>query len=144
MSFQPLDPNPTVRFSHGVTYLTPEPVIEVEIAATDALGVLLGTPQRTSVLVDSGADYTILDDRIAPILGIDLDRCRPATVIAVGGGSIPGKAAPLWIGLCGIWVHAVTIFQERPTPQLLGREGVFDQLAITFVQGESRLLAAVA
>lgn len=144
MSFQPLEPNPTVRFSHGVTYLTPDPVIEIEVAATDPVGILVGSPRLTSVLVDSGSDFTILDDRLAPILGIDLARCEPASVAAVGGGIVPGKAAPLLIGLCGVWIRALTIFQERPSTQLLGREGVFDRLAITFLQGQSRILAGVA
>jgi len=143
LSFQPVTPAPVLAFSHSVTYVR-EPMVEIEVAATDSSGILLGTAQRASVMVDSGADYTILDERLAPYLGVDLAQCRSTETIAFGGEKIPGRWRYLKIGICGQWIDAFTVFQQTPQPQILGRDGIFDRLAITFLQRDRQLLAAAA
>ena len=91
-----------------------EPMVEVEVAATDPDGILLGEPRLTTVLVDSGADYTILDARLAPVLGIDLARCVPADTSVVGGGTVSGRATHLKIGRAGAGMrHAVSRLPGR-------------------------------
>ena len=119
-------------------------MVEAEVAHIDPLGVWLGA-ERVSVLVDSGADYTIIDERYAPLLGVDLGHCMPVTTKVVGGRDIPGRSTALLIGLCGTWIDARVVFQhmEPGEPNLLGREDVFDRVGFAFV-GQTELLAAVA
>lgn len=126
-----------------MTY-TNEPMVEIEVAATDSLGVLLGVPQPTSVMVDSGADITVLDQRLAPVLGLDLGACPETELTTVGGHKLPGRWRYLKIGICGLWIDAPVVFQSRPAPQVLGRHSIFERLAITFLQRDLRLLAVAA
>jgi hypothetical protein len=68
-----LAPPVALSFTHGNAYAKSpprRPEIEVELAATSPGGAMLGQPIRTNVLVDSGADFTMLD----PQLG-DKARC---------------------------------------------------------------------
>lgn len=143
MSFQPVTPAPVLTFSHSVAY-TNEPMVEIEVAATDPVGILLGTPRPTSVMVDSGSSITILDERLAPILGLDLAACPETTLETIGGHEIPGRWRYVKIGICGLWIDAPVVFQAQPQPQLLGRHSIFDRLAITFLQRDLRLFAAAA
>lgn len=118
-------------------------MVEIEVAATSPDGLLLGEPQLANVMVDSGAEFTILDDRLAPLLGLDLQQLPPAPMIGIGTQEVPGRAYHnTMIGLCGIWVVATVVFQERPSPSLLGRQAIFERLGFGFFQGQSRLLAA--
>ena len=119
-------------------------MVEVEVVATDATGILLGAPQKTTVLVDSGADFTMLDDRLAPLLGVPSSFGRPISLEGIANNEVHGRLVPLKIGLCGAWIDAPVMFCPRPDPQLLGRAGVFDQMTFSFIHGQSRLFAAAA
>lgn len=145
MSFRLADSPPQLVFTHEATYYQDEPLAEIEVAVTDQVGILLGESLITTVMVDSGADYTILDERWAPRLGLDLASLPDAEMTGIGGVKVPGRVRyNVLIGLCGIWVPSTVIFQTKPQPQLLGRDGVFESLNIAFQHGTRRLLGAVA
>jgi hypothetical protein len=121
-------------------------MLEVEIAATTAAGQLLGKPLTTAVLVDSGADVTMLDGGLAPTLGIDLTQCPHDSVGGVGAGGVPVAAATVRMLLCSTWVRVPVNFTLRPIghPQLLGRSGAFDEVAWAFLHRHAILAAAPA
>lgn len=122
-------------------------MIEVEIAVTSG-GVLVGKPLRTSVLVDSGADTTMLDGGLAATLGIDLNdpRLPKGTVGGVGKGGVDVTRANVRMSLCGRWLTVPADFTHEPIqhPQLLGRAGAFEGLLVAFVHGQTTMFAAAA
>jgi hypothetical protein len=111
----------------------------VEIAATTPSGMLAGSPVTTLVLVDSGADVTMLDETLAPTLGIDLQSVTPEPVGGIGG-TVMSRSHPVQMHLCGVWVRVPVLFTPNQRPQLLGREGVFDRLGILFVHRHNTML----
>lgn len=119
------------------------PIIDVEVAATTPNGVLLGTPLRTDVLVDSGADVTMLEASLAGTLGIDLRGCPMEWVQGVGGVKPVWKAIVM-MHLCDAWVHVPVAFALQQQPQLLGRDGAFDSLWVAFGHRHGLLLSSVA
>lgn len=138
-------PNPvSVPFSHAAIYnAIPQkrPEIEVEIATTGPSGMLQGRPVRTTLLVDSGADTTVLDNSYAAALSIDLNKCK---VIKVQGvtGSDAMRETTVRMNLCGSWYTVPVWFSAGQQPGLLGRNGVFDNILVAFLHGRGVLLAA--
>jgi len=133
----------TVTMTHGGTYANAtnrRPTIEVDLAATSPSGVLLGTA-RTSVLIDSGADVTMLNSAHALTLGVDLSVC-PIVQIGGIGGNVSGRRTTVKMHLCGRWVDVLVDFVPGQNPQLLGREGAFDALLVTFAHRFSVVFAA--
>jgi hypothetical protein len=135
--------------SHAGAYTTAlqgRPILEVEIAAVNRQGVLQGRAIRTTVLVDSGADVTMLDGRLAPTLGIDLSRCPHTHVGGVGAGGVPVAVATLKMGLCDHWYEVPVNFTLNAIghTQLLGRAGAFDQVIFTFVHRHRVVMASAA
>jgi hypothetical protein len=139
----------SLRFTHGGSYTSApgnRPIISVEIAAVDAQGRLQGQPVRTTVLVDSGADMTMLDGALARPLGIDLSRCPQGSVGGVGHGGVPVAAAPVKMALCDTWLDIPVNFTLRSIghTQLLGRAGAFESILFTFVHQHRTIVAAAA
>lgn len=151
MSLVQLSPAASLSLTHGSLYghhPGARPVIEVEVAATDSNGQLQGKPVRTSVLVDSGADTTMLDGGLAKTLGIDLADARypRGQIGGVGQGGVSVVQVSVLMRICDKW-HAVPVnFTLNPIghPQLLGRDGAFDGLVIAFIHGQTAMLAAAA
>ena len=120
-----------------------QPEINVEIASVTASGVLLGTV-RTPLVVDSGADCTILDEAYALPLGIDLSQCPIGHIGGIEGGSIRVRSARVLMFLCETWIDAEVWFQPDRWPQVLGRQDVFDNLFITFFHRANEVYASTA
>ncbi|MCX7785566.1 MAG: retroviral-like aspartic protease family protein [candidate division WOR-3 bacterium] len=85
------------------------------------------------MIVDSGADYTLLPKRYAEILGIDLIDCVPKTTLGVGGSETVYLYKSLTIRL-GKWQKKIPVgFLERDDiPALLGRLEFIEALEVTF------------
>jgi hypothetical protein len=117
----------------------------VELAAVDSQGLLIGNPITTVVLVDSGADVSMLDGALARSLGIDLAQCAQGTVGGVGAGGVAVASADVKMNLCDRWLTIPVHFTVHPIthPQLLGREGAFESVMFTFAHSH-RTIAAVA
>ena len=115
------NPAPVV-FSHGTSYGSQpgqRPIMVVEFAAIDMSGRLLGST-TTNVLVDSGADVSMLNAELASELGLDLASMVSGTVDGVGG-STPAfePTTPVLANLCGQWTRVAACFEEGRDPNLL-------------------------
>jgi len=148
VTLEPLPDPRGMRFTHGADYGIfggpGAPMIEVEVAAVTSQGVLRGQSIQTTVLVDSGAEYTLLDRRWIRPLGLHEWEGVTSEMDGVGGGKVNGRLIKVLMGLSGGWLSVPVIFCDNPKPALLGREGAFEALWIAFLHGERRLLAAVA
>lgn len=100
----------------------------------------MGQPVRTTLLVDSGADTTMIDEVYAAFLGIILDQLPPIEVGGIGGKVIARRAV-LMMDLCGRWVPVPVWFHPDMVPGLLGREVVFDNLIVAFAHKRNAFLA---
>ena len=146
MSFALLPSPATMSFSHAARYSPAAPrwpLAEVELAAVGPGGLLAGSPITTVVLVDSGADITMLDEALASALGIDLAPI-PAEMVGGVGGRTTARRHDVMIDMCGRWISAPVLFSAGQRPQLLGRAGVFDRIDITFVHRLNVMLGAAA
>jgi hypothetical protein len=147
LTLQQLAKPARLAFTHQHSYGAAPPrwpMLEVELAVTTPGGVMVGRPITTSVLVDSGADITMLDAALAPILGVDLRRCPVQQVQGVGPAPIQARQAIVKMNLCGRWVNIPILFSPNLQPQLLGRAGVFDVVSIAFLHRRNMFLAAAA
>jgi hypothetical protein len=132
-------------YSHKGDYPDSRPIITLEFAATDPNGVLLGA-HRTGVLVDSGADLTILENGVASALGLDLSDEESYPRGRIGGiaGGLIVAGATIMAELCGRWFTIPVVFAVPPRAGLpapnvqncLGREGVFDYVGFAFGRAE--------
>lgn len=144
---QQLAPQINLNFGFGSSYAAApvrRPMMEIELAAVDANGALLGQT-KTVLLVDSGADRTVLDSGLAGILGIDLSAVAPRQMGVAGGGVVQSWLSPnpILMLLCGKWVRVPVEFCHGQQPGLLGREGAFDALRLAFIHSVSLLVAAI-
>jgi hypothetical protein len=112
----------------------------LEIAARSPAGRLLGQPVRTTLLVDSGADITMIDEVYAAFLGVDLTQLPTVQIHGIGGSTV-AREGVLMMDLCGRWVPAPVWFCSDRMPGLLGREVVFDNLIVAFAHRQSTFLA---
>lgn len=114
----------------------------VEFAVTDPNGLLLGSA-TTNVLVDSGADITMLNADIAAQLGLDINAMTPGVMGGVGGNTTAySPAGPIWANLCGRWVSIPVCFEPDRNPNLLGRQGAFESMYVAFLHGHALMLAS--
>ncbi len=90
------------------------------------------------MIVDTGADYTLLPRRYAQVLGIDLSKCVPKTSLGIGGSETVYLYKNLLIKICG-WQKKIPIgFLERDDiPALLGRLECLEVLRVTFENFET-------
>jgi len=136
----------TFSLTHNGSYASHSrrrPEIEVEVASVTPSGVLIRT-LRTTFVVDSGSDCSVLDEGYARPLGIDLSRCPVVPLGGIEGGEIPVRSSRLLMYLCERWVSVEVCFQRNRRPQVLGRQDVFDNLLITFFHRASELYASTA
>jgi hypothetical protein len=150
LTLQALTQPVSVPFSHvGVyagTAANPRPIVQVEIASISPAGQLLGKPLTTSVLVDSGADVTMLDGGLATALGVNLAACPQGSIGGVGSGGVPVAATTIKMQLCGTWLDIPVNFTLQPIthPQLLGRSGAFERVFWGFMHDRAAVLAIAA
>jgi hypothetical protein len=85
------------------------------------------------MVVDSGADYTLLPATYAELLGIDLAACVPMTTFGIGGSETVHLYKSLNVRL-GDWRAEVPAgFLERDdVPALLGRLKFMEALEVAF------------
>ena len=85
------------------------------------------------MVVDSGADYTLLPKVYAELLGIDLRSCVPMTTSGIGGSETVHLCKSLNVKL-GDWRAKVPAgFLERDdVPALLGRLKFMEEMEVTF------------
>jgi hypothetical protein len=137
----------SVNFSHRGDYSnepTGRPVVDVEFASIDRNGALMGA-RETGVMVDTGAEITILGNDVALALGLN-PKALPLRFLE---GIVPGRRMPCGEGcvlarLCATWFEIPVIFPTEAVSvrNVLGRAGVFDQVRFGFGGGERAVYAA--
>jgi hypothetical protein len=89
---------------------------------------------EVTMLVDTGADYTLLPHAYVEALGINLEReCRRISTVGVGGSEVIHFLAGLQIRL-GPWPRRIPVgfAQHDAVPALLGRAGCLDSFDVRF------------
>jgi hypothetical protein len=131
----------TVHFSHRGDYSTEptgRPIVDIEFAATDSHGTLMGA-HETGVMVDTGAEITMLGHDVAAALGLN-PKELPLRFLQgiVPGRQLPCGEASVMARLCDVWVEIPVIFPINPVTirHVLGRAGVFDYIRFGFGGGE--------
>ena len=84
--------------------------------------------QPIEMVIDTGADYTLLPKKYSLILGINLIKdCSPETTLGIGGGETVYQYPKLLVKL-GNWQKKIPVgFLERDNiPPLLGRLGCLE------------------
>ncbi len=99
--------------------------------------VLLSGPTDSLVLealVDTGADITVVDIELAPVLGVILDERRTVTVSGLAGKTI-GYQASITCTIGDQVFLKVPVLFAKLAPQsygVLGHAGLFDRMKLTF------------
>lgn len=85
------------------------------------------------MLVDSGADYTLLPRKYAELLGIDFSKCAPKTTLGVGGSETVYFYKSIMVRL-GIWQKEIPVgfLARNDIPPLLGRLEFMEVLEVAF------------
>lgn len=103
------------------------------------------------VLIDSGADISVLPVWVANLLGVDLSNCEKRTYKGVGGGEVIGRMAEVRVGITHLggveldvdgyilgtqgtpFLPTVLVaFVDDDSTYILGRLDVFDLFAFVF------------
>lgn len=133
----------SASFTHGEPYISNpanRPYIEVEIAAVTSSFTYKGS-FKTLVLVDSGADMTMLDASVAGKLGIDLSRCPTKNFYGIGDKPVAAYISEVLVYLCEKWFRIPVSFVTQNQTPLLGRNGTFDLMLLSFDSKNSALMA---
>lgn len=92
------------------------------------------------MIINSGADYTLLPKRYAAVLGIQLEECEEEKTVGIGGEEVVYQYRDLPIKI-GTWEHKIPVgFLEREdTPALMGRLGCIEAIKLIF-EGHKSIL----
>ena len=102
-------------------------MVEAEIQAPDAV-----YPVR--LLLDSGADYTMLPKSLGELVGLNFSRLRALTVTGVEGRGVKAYLGTVQLRIAGLLLPPIPCLygSSDKTPLLLGREGFFDLFDVMF------------
>ena len=146
--FSRLSRSEAMTFDHSRVYSgiggVPQATVVFRNPAPELRGTMLG---RATVLVtiDSGADVTVISNKYASPLHIDLEQFKPTRSMQGAGGTNYPVYQKIWLEahLCGKWIRLPVFFYANDTPRgLLGRAGAFEAIRIAFVHGRQVMYAA--
>jgi len=94
------------------------------------------------MIIDSGADYSLLPKRYAAVLGIRLEECEEEKTVGIGGVEVVYQYKNLPIKV-GSWEQKIPVgFLEREDiPALMGRLGCIEVIKLIFEDHKSILQA---
>lgn len=103
---------------------------------TAKLGKTKNNSKYFEFLIDSGADYTIIPQSDAEILGINYENIKSKEIIieAANLTKIRTKEVRLTITIRDISFTIPVLISEKEVERLIGRKGLFDKFEITFKQ----------
>lgn len=110
-------------------------VIKRPVADVDFWSVTLEKWIPVRMVVDTGADYTLLPKWIAGKLGVDLGRdCRKYRTAGVGGEEEVFLLRGEWKAKIGEWEESVVLgfIGDNNVPPLLGRLKFMEKFKVTF------------
>ena len=96
------------------------------------------------MLVDTGADYTLLPQAYAAILGINLEKeCRPLVTAGIGGAERVYLLPQLEMRL-GSWPRRIPVgfLDHDDVPPLLGRIRCLDSFDVRFARHQTTFTLA--
>ena len=92
-----------------------------------------GTKVRYEVLIDSGADFTILPIGLMSVLNIDMKNCREINFSGVGGEIIKGVITKIALGIGEHNYLTNVVFAEiSGAIGILGQLGFFNFFKVSF------------
>lgn len=86
-------------------------------------------------LIDSGADYNILDAGIADVLGIRVTSGHKRQIAGIGGHKIKGYEHDLFLKVAGKQYRTKVVFSKEIPPHsfgVLGNQGFFNHFRVNF------------
>lgn len=138
---QALQKPASIKFDYVAAYAAGgRPLIRVEFAAVNEIGLLRGTFQAV-MLVDSGADLSMLPTEAMGWLGLDIDAMDEVMTLDPHGVEVAAPATWILARLCGQWAPVEVGFHDN-SPPILGRAGAFDALVLGFDHSQGLLLGA--
>lgn len=106
-----------------------------EIFVKDTSGIW----RALTLYVDSGADVTILRRSYGDLLGLDVEKGRPAKFRGFGKEEIQTFLHDLDLKIGNNEIKTkVAICQDDSVPNVLGRVSVFDKYIISFLNGKEQ------
>ncbi|MBI2358802.1 MAG: retropepsin-like domain-containing protein [Deltaproteobacteria bacterium] len=110
-----------------------KPVIPVRLSGP-------ARPVNVFMLVDSGADLSMLPYSVGETIGLALDMSTRSEVQGIGDGTVPYVLGDVDLEVGGINLHArVGWALIEEVPLLLGRLDIFSELAIEFREFDNRI-----
>jgi hypothetical protein len=93
------------------------------------------------LLLDSGADCTMLPKSFGELIGLDFGRLPALTVTGIEGRGMKAFKGPLCLQIGGLKLPPIPCLYAASdrTPLLLGREGFFDLFDICFDNRHKKL-----
>lgn len=91
---------------------------------------------RISMIVDSGADITLLPKMYAGVLGIDTNECRKEETKGVGGEAEIYLCKDLVVKIGEGELNIVAGFIDEDIPPLMGRADFFNTFEVCFKKDE--------
>lgn len=110
-------------------------VIKRPVADVSFWSVIFKKWVPVRMVVDTGADYTLLPKWIAGKLGVDLNRdCRRYKTAGVGGEENVFLLKKEWQAKIGEWEESVVLgfIGDNDVPPLLGRLKFMEKFKVTF------------
>lgn len=146
--FGRLDRPEALTFDHRHAYLgidaAPQMLVTFRNPDPQLRGTMFGFA-TVLVTIDSGADVTIISNRHAAPLRVELEKLKPTRPMGGAGGTSYPVYRKVWLEalLCGNWIRLPVVFYANDTPRgLLGRAGAFHAMRIAFVHGRQVMYAA--
>lgn len=114
------------------TYQKGKPIITVPVQYRK------NKAKHIHLLLDSGADYTILSRTDAIFLGVDYNTLsqKEETAEAANMSLIHHKKVRLYITIGTLTIQIPALVTKEPVQSLLGRKGIFDRFDITFTKDQ--------
>ena len=106
----------------------------------------LGLPGKRAryfeLLIDSGADYTLISKSDAMIFGLDYDKLttKEQELEAANQTKILAKKTTLMIAINGDELKIPVFISKNEVERLLGRKGIFENYEITFQERKQKVI----
>ncbi|MBI4663742.1 MAG: aspartyl protease family protein [Verrucomicrobia bacterium] len=100
------------------------------------------TVYRVRLLLDSGADCTMLPKSMGELAGVDFSRLRRLNVTGVEGRGVKAYLGMVHLQIAGLALPPIPCLygSSDKTPLLLGREGFFDLFDVKFDNRRKRVV----
>ena len=132
------------NYVHRYPYDGP-PLLPVEIAGTDAFGILQGETIDTYAKLDTGASGCVFPADFARRMRINLAAGELVPVEDFHGDSQSLPEVPIMLRICGEWMMTKAVFDwrlDKNAEPIIGREGVFPRFGFALFHQDGLLFAS--